>query len=127
MIDSQSLQTIKECNTPVRLSILNMLSVMDSAAFSIIKNRVMVPSKNISGKFAYQMRKLTRQKLVIKSCNGQYQLSEKGKFFIKLVESLQEKFITENQDEICKNAKAGEHQYITVCRFCSKMMVENGI
>lgn len=71
--------------------------------------------------FFYHFRKLCKYDVIKYSeATKCYSLSEKGRNAIRLIEGwMSEKFLAENQSEICRNDGNGNHEFIQVCKKCS--------
>ena len=83
--------------SPSRLAILRILSSRGMMTYSDLKDTAGFGSKKESGKFAYHLRKLSRQSLVsLNKSEKRYTLTNLGKLVLSLAKQIEERSIVES-------------------------------
>lgn len=74
-----------------------------------------------SGQLSYHLRKLKDGGFIKHDHLTHYEITKRGLTILKMVDFLvQEKFVTENQEEICQNSTGSyEHEFVQICKHCA--------
>jgi predicted transcriptional regulator len=108
------------------IAILKMLSSAPLRYTELMQRFNM--SKRSSGYFAHYLRHLKSFGVITHyGQSGQYDITEKGKVIIKTYDTFNEKFATENQDQICHNSDgSNEHDFFKMCKSCGIIVYPKG-
>ena len=115
IMDQSMIKSISFCSNQASFAILKALQKSDLKYVNILK----IINMNKLSLGAYYMRKLKELGVIYRNINDLYQISEKGKRIVVIIEQLVgEKFISQ---DACINGDDAEHDYIIFCRNCGKV------
>jgi predicted transcriptional regulator len=100
------------------IAILSMLA-QAPLRYTDLMNRFNMTKKS-SGYFAHYLRYLRNFGVITHYAQtGEYDITGRGKEILKTWNMFNEKFATENQDQICHNSDgSNEHEFFKMCKSC---------
>lgn len=115
------LKTVIVCSEEKRYAILKVIETLGKTNYTILMNIIIpnMPQKHRSSDFAFHMRKLRKYGVVIKDPQTRgFVITQTGKEVLKMLSKYQEKYVTEDESQICKNDDEENHDFIKICRKC---------
>ena len=113
--------------SPSRLAILRILSTRGMMTYSDLKGLAGFSSKKESGKFAYHLRKLTRQSLVsLNKSEKRYTLTNLGKLVLSLAKQIEERSIVES-GKVYVRTTSGTTEEFRAHRITQSLSQEGGL
>lgn len=103
------------------IAILSLLKVEGKLRYQDIMQRLGLTKKQ-SGYLGYYIRNLKLFGLIVADRNKEYETTERGLQFLKFFHKFDEKFLADDQENLCHNTENGSnHVWYKVCRNCSKV------
>lgn len=105
-----------------RYSILRFLVTLGSLKHAKIMKLLNIESSSL---VTYHLKQLKKARLIyFNDKNNYYLLTDKGKIVLEILTEFQEKYISENENEICRLNPTCKHQYISICKYCADIKKE---
>lgn len=110
---------------PQRYLILKLLNKLGNLRHGGIMKLI---KEKDSALLSYHLKQLIKIKLIrLDDRNNYYLISEKGKIALRILAELMEKYISENENEICRINTTCRHEFIKVCSYCAEIEKEESL
>jgi len=120
MISTDIMKHVKLCSNDRIYAIMLILNKSDGLMYGVLQE---VLGMKDSSLLAYHTRKLMRAGLISHNkITHAYHISKKGESILKIIDTLSEKYITEN--ETCQNSDDLTHMFVSICSKCGTVKKE---